>query len=305
MLEKELLLLSFYSAEGVDVCVLEGRLRRARRLEDGRVRNVPHVRDALDVGDGRDGRIFPKDRLVLRRPFMFEYFPFKRLNEALLVPKILHLTELEDADVLAEQFDIRYYVRREDDRSVLRYAREQVKKVYPLLGIESRRRLVDDKRLRVADYRLRDTGAAEHSAGVFPELFFLFSDKADGLDGGSDQLFSFRLILHPSHNADIVEEFDDIEAGHQFCRLGQIAERFAEVVFALLEVDAVDEDRAVGLIHNSGDDAHQRRLPRSVAPDESEYPVRYGDIHPVKRFLLPARINFCEICNFNHRGFLS
>ena len=264
-------------------------------------RDVSNVSDAFDIRDRRNGGGLAQFRLVVRSAYMLEHSPFKRLDEVLFVPEVFDLPEFKNADILAEKLDIRNNMRRKDDRPVLSYAREKVEKIDPLLGVESRRRLVYDERLRVAYDRLRDTGSAEHSAGVFPKLFLFLADETDRFDHGLDLLTALYFVFHPPHNADIVEELDDVEAWHQPRGLGQITERFAEIAFAFFEVDAVDEDRAVGLIHNCGDDPHERRLPRSISPDKSEYPVRYGDIHFVERFLFSPWIYLCEILYFDHK----
>ena len=67
--------------------------------------------DAFDVGDGRDGRLFSEDHLVVRRAFVLESRPWERGKERVLVSEMLHLSEFEDADILAEKLNIRYYVR--------------------------------------------------------------------------------------------------------------------------------------------------------------------------------------------------
>jgi hypothetical protein len=71
---------------------------------------------------------------------------------------------VQDRHAPAQVGDVGHDVRGQNDDHLLSDVRQQVVKAHPLLGIQPRRRLVDDDEPGIAKQRLRDAEPLLHPA---------------------------------------------------------------------------------------------------------------------------------------------
>ena len=105
-----------------------------------------------------------------------------------------HLSVTDDADAIAESFDIRQNMAREEDGFTFFFAFEdEVDDVSSPERIETRLRFVEDDEVRVSDERLGESDALEHSFGKLPEPFIFCMHETDSFEPIVDAFLSIVL----------------------------------------------------------------------------------------------------------------
>ena len=148
-----------------------------------------------------------------------------------------HLALGGDRHPRAEVGDVGDDVGREDDDHRFPDRREQVQEALPLLGIEPRRRLVDDQETRIAEQRLGDAEALPHAAGEGAELARARVQKIRLPEQRVHDVLALALRRDSLENREVIEHLVGGGLGVQAELLREIPERAAQRVLVVQDVD--------------------------------------------------------------------
>ena len=176
---------------------------------------------------------------------------------------------VDDRDACRQALDVGADVRGENDDPLAGHIAQKRSKSHAFLGIQSRRRFVDDQEPRVVEQRLRDADALAHAAGETAQRPRPCVREVESFQQHRD---AGAQLAPPDafQRADVFEELDRREMRIDAEVLREIAERAAKLVGRFGDVASVEADRPAAGPRYRREHAHQRRFSRAVGAEQPQ-----------------------------------
>jgi hypothetical protein len=256
---------------------VESRRRRSARIPD------PHAVAAFDehrLGDAvrraQLRELALRCRTVVDRSFdRRARFRGRRLRD--------EATVLDHGEARAEDRDVLDDVRRQQHDAPLGELREDVVETQPFLGIESRRRFVDDDQPRIAGDRLRDPEALAHPARVALDLALRGEREVHAPEQLVAEFLDAARSTHALQSQEVREHRASGQVRIEAEVLREIAEFLPHALGVRDDVLSVERDAPRRRLEQSREDPHERRLARAVRTEQTEHARRDVEIDPLER----------------------
>src|SRR5678815_2676784 len=185
------------------------------------------------------------------------------------------LSLIDDGHAAAQLAHVFDDVRRQNDDHLVADLREQIEEAVSLVRVEARRRLVDDDELRTSRERDRDAESLLHAAGESADGFLARVPQVGLHEQRVHQIATLAAVRDAFHLREVIEHPLGAQVRIESELLREVAKNLSDVVGLREDVDLAEPDGARIRFLERGYRAHERRLPRTVGPEQAEHASGY------------------------------
>ena len=182
---------------------------------------------------------------------------------------IEQLAVLDDTDLVTQLFRYLEHVGREEHRvALIDMLAHHLLELKRALRVKASQRLVEDPDRRVVDQRAHDHELLTHAVRIGQDRVAQRIEDAEALRVILDELRPALggRVIDICHKVEIL---DSRQAQKVIGAVGHIAKLLFGVYAVLFDIDAVDEDRALGGLDHAGDGFDRRGFTRAVMTDKA------------------------------------
>jgi len=208
---------------------------------------------------------------------------------------------VDQQDVRRHRLDLVEDVARDDD--VLAGARPVLDEPNGLAAhqrIHPGERLVEDQQFRIVDERLRQLDALPHALAVGADLLVRGVHQIDALN----RAFRRGIRVAVVEAVEAHQRGDPLEAGHALVKRVLLGTKPDPIVERRVSPDRLAQhaNRALARLELAGHQFHERRLARTVRPEQSSDARRNRDGHVVQAAHLPVPLRHAFGLHQRHNG---
>src|SRR3989442_1467467 len=184
------------------------------------------------------------------------------------VPVVPHRAFLEDDEPPGDRGALLEVMGRKNERlALLGQLPQQARQVFRGLGVEARKRLIEQEEVRVVEKGASQRNALLEPPGKFPDRYFGPPAQAETVKNLAHLLFQ---VIEAEERADKFQVFESGELAVKESRVGNEADRRLGPGRVAVDVFATEKDLAFARPGRRGEDAQQSGLPCPVRPIQEE-----------------------------------
>src|SRR5712692_3479987 len=213
-------------------------------------------------------RLAPGTARPTFRPAPLTSNPERFQSRRIQVPVVPHRAFFENDEPPGDRGALLEVMGRKNERlALLGQLPQQARQVFRRLGVEARKRLIEQEEVRIVEKGASQRNALLEPPGKFPDGYFGPPAQAETVKNITHLLFQ---VIEAEERADKFQVFESGEFAVKEGRVGNEADRRLGPGRVAVDVFAAEKDLAFARPGERGEDAQQSGLPRPVGPIQEE-----------------------------------